>query len=58
MGAWILLIVVCGVALYLAISLSKPTLMVATAIATGLCIMMLILKIFVGQRMRRATRRR
>jgi hypothetical protein len=58
MGAWVLLTLVSGAALYLAISLNKPTLMVATAVATGLGVMMVILRIFVGQRMKRAPGRR
>jgi hypothetical protein len=58
MGAWILLTLACCAALYLAISLNKPTLVVATAVALGLGILMLVLKIFVGQSGRRAIRRR
>jgi hypothetical protein len=58
MAAWILLIAVSCVALWVAVSLNKPTLIAATAAAAGLSSLMLILRMFLAQRVRRATRRR
>ena len=53
MGTWILLSLVSGVALYLSISVNRPLLIAATAVATGLGLLMIVLRILVEKRMRR-----
>jgi hypothetical protein len=57
MGIWILLSLVSGFALFLAVSINRPLLMAATAIAMGLSILMVILRIILMGRMKKAIRR-
>ena len=58
MGIWILLSLVSGFALYLAISLNRPILIAATALATALGLLMLVLRMFLAKKIRQDTRRR
>jgi Flp pilus assembly protein TadB len=53
MGIWILLTLASAVAFYLAISLNNPKLIAATAVATGLGMLMMVLRILLQKRMRR-----
>ena len=57
MGIWILLSLVSGFALLVAISINRPMLMAATGIAMALSILMVILRIILLGRMKRAIRR-
>jgi Flp pilus assembly protein TadB len=58
MGIWILLSLVSGFALYVAISLNRPILIAATAVATSLGLLMLVLHVFLARKIQRETRRR
>ncbi len=57
MGIWILLSLVSGFAVFVAVSINRPMLIAATGIATALSILMVILRIILLGRMKRAIRR-
>jgi|YNPBryunderm2012_1023409.scaffolds.fasta_scaffold107040_1 hypothetical protein len=54
MALWIFLTVLCLIALYLSISINRPILIVATAIASALGLLMIVLRLMVHRKMSRA----
>jgi hypothetical protein len=53
MGIWMLLTVLSGVALYVAVSINRPVLIAATAIAVTLGIVMMVLRVLMVRRLKR-----
>jgi len=54
MALWIFLSILSLIALYLSISINRPILIVATAIASGLGLVMIVLRLMVHRKMNRA----
>jgi hypothetical protein len=54
MALWIFLTVLSLIALYLSISITRPILIVATAIASALGLLMIVLRLMVHRKMSRA----
>jgi len=54
MALWIFLTVLCLIALYLSISINRPILIMATAIASALGLLMIVLRLMVHRKMSRA----
>jgi hypothetical protein len=54
MALWIFLTVLSLIALYLSISINRPILIVATAIASALGLLMIVLRLMVHRKMSRA----
>ena len=54
MALWIFLSILSLIALYLSISINRPILIVATAIASALGLLMIVLRLMVHRKMNRA----
>jgi len=54
MALWIFLTVLSLIALYLSISINRPILIMATAIASALGLLMIVLRLMVHRKMSRA----
>lgn len=54
MALWILLSVLSLIALYLSISINRPVLILATAVASALGLLMIVLRLMMHRRINRA----